>query len=211
MLPFMLYDQQGNRKYLTKSERQAFIDAARRAAPEVETFCLTLAFTGARISEVLALVPLRIDTSANAIIIESLKKRKRGIYRAVPVPLDLLIRLDEVHAVVERRSNPNFNQLRIWNWSRTTAWNRVRIIMRAAGIVEGPAMPKALRHAFGVGGTQAGVPLNLIQRWLGHADIQTTAIYTDVMGDEERILAERMWSHVERRRDSRLFDGLRSV
>jgi integrase len=37
------------------------MDAARRAAPEIETFCLTLAYTGARISEVLALVPLRID------------------------------------------------------------------------------------------------------------------------------------------------------
>jgi integrase len=52
----MLYDQQGNRKYLTKSERDAFIDAARRTSPEIETFCLTLVYTGARISEVLALV-----------------------------------------------------------------------------------------------------------------------------------------------------------
>src|SRR5882762_5739174 len=86
------------------------------------------------------------------------------------------------------------NSTRIWPWSRTTAWNRVKALMHIAGIVEGPAMPKALRHAFGVGGTQAGVPLNLIQRWLGHADIETTAIYTDVMGDEERFLADRMWS-----------------
>src|ERR1700686_3099781 len=77
---FMLYDQQGNRKYLTRAERQCFMDRASRAAPEIETFCLTLAYTGARISEVLALVPLRIDSSTNTIVIESLKKRKRGIY-----------------------------------------------------------------------------------------------------------------------------------
>jgi len=189
----MLYDQQGNRKYLTRSERQAFMDAARRAPAPVETFCLTLAYTGARISEVLALNPLRIDTSANAVIIESLKKRKRGVYRAVPVPAELLLRLNEVHAIENLRCNPELNQSRIWVWSRTTAWNRVKTVMRAGGIVEGPAMPKALRHAFGVGGTQTGVPLNIIQRWLGHADIQTTAIYTDVMGDEERVLADRMW------------------
>jgi integrase/recombinase XerD len=189
----MLYDQQGNRKYLTKSERLAFMEAAKRSAPEIETFCLTLAYTGARISEVLALVPLRVDTSANAIIIECLKKRKRGIYRAVPVPAELLLRLQAVHGIDELRSNSEFNQLRIWRWSRTTAWNRVRTVMRTAGIVDGPAMPKALRHAFGVGGTQVGVPLNLIQRWLGHADIQTTAIYTNVMGEEERRLADRMW------------------
>ncbi len=190
----MLYDNAGNRKYLTKSERQAFIDAAKRAAPEIETFCLTLAYTGARISEVLALVPVRVDTSANAIVIESLKKRKRGIYRAVPVPSHLLTRLDEVHGIICGRSNPDINHLRIWNWSRTTAWNRIKTIMHAAGIVEGPAMPKSLRHAFGVAGTQTGVPLNIIQRWLGHADIQTTAIYTNVMGSEERVLAERMWA-----------------
>jgi integrase/recombinase XerD len=89
--------------------------------------------------------------------------------------------------------NTELNQMRIWIWSRTTAWNQIKTIMRAAGIVEGPAMPKALRYAFGVGGTQTGVPLNIIQRWLGHADIQTTAIYTDAMGDEERYLADRMW------------------
>ena len=193
-LSFMLYDQQGNRKYLTKTERQAFIDAARRAAPEIETFCLTLAYTGARISEVLALVPMRVDTSAHAIVIECLKKRRRGVFRAVPVPLDLLRRLNEVHDINDLRCVPETGSQRIWPWSRTSAWTRVKTIMHAAGIVEGPAMPKALRHAFGVGGTQVGVPLNLIQRWLGHADIQTTAIYTDVMGDEERGLAERMWA-----------------
>ena len=55
------------------------------------------------------------------------------------------------------------------------------------------AILKALRHAFDVGETQAAVPLNMIQRWLGHPDIQTTAIYTEVMGDEERVLADRMW------------------
>lgn len=189
----MLYDQQGNRKYLTKAERQAFIDAAKRSTPEIETFCLTLAYTGARISEVLALVPLRIDSSTNAIIIECLKKRKRGVYRAVPVPSELLARMNQVHQIDDRRSDPQLNLQRLWEWGRTTAWHRVRTVMRAAGIVAGPVMPKALRHAFGVGGTQAGVPLNVIQRWLGHADIQTTAIYTNVMGDEERALAERMW------------------
>ena len=38
------------------------------------------------------------------------------------------------------------------------------------------------------------MPLNLLQRWLGHADIATTAIYADAMGPEERAIAARMWS-----------------
>lgn len=189
----MLYDQLGNRKYLTKAERQTFIDAAKRAAPEIETFCLTLVYTGARISEVLALVPQRIDHGSNAIVIECMKKRRQGIYRSVPVPTSHIERMDVVHDLAKYQSDAEGGRRRIWNWSRTTAWNRVKTVMCAAGISSEHAMPKALRHSFGVGGTQAGVPLNLIQRWLGHADIQTTAIYTNVMGEEERYLANRMW------------------
>ena len=55
------------------------------------------------------------------------------------------------------------------------------------------ASPKGLRHGFGVQAVRSGVPLNLLQRWLGHADIATTAIYADVMGAEEREIAARMW------------------
>jgi site-specific recombinase XerD len=103
-------------------------------------------------------------------------------------------RLDVVHRITDGQRNKATEQAPLWRWSRTTAWTHVKTIMRAARIAEERAMPKALRHAFGVGGTQAGIPLYLIQRWLGHADIQTTAIYTNVMGDEERALADRMWS-----------------
>jgi site-specific recombinase XerD len=190
---FMLYDQLGNRKYLTKTERQAFIEAAQRAAPEIETFCLTLAYTGARISEVLALVPQRIDQASGAIVIECLKKRRHGIFRSIPVPATYIARMEAVHHFSRCQVCLASPRTRIWNWSRTTGWNRVKVVMHAAGISPERSMPKALRHAFGVGGTQAGVPLNIIQRWLGHADIQTTAIYTNVMGAEERCLANRMW------------------
>jgi site-specific recombinase XerD len=31
-----------------------------------------------------------------------------------------------------------------------------------------------------------GHPLNLLQRWLGHAQLATTAIYADAVGEEER-------------------------
>jgi integrase/recombinase XerD len=41
---------------------------------------------------------------------------------------------------------------------------------------------------------QAGVPLNLTQRWLGHARISTTALYAIASGPEEHAFAERFWS-----------------
>lgn len=65
--------------------------------------------------------------------------------------------------------------------------------MAAAGITGLHASPKGLRHGFGVHAVRAAVPLNLLQRWLGHADIATTAIYADAMGAEEREIAAQMW------------------
>jgi len=56
----------------------------------VGAFSLTLALTGVRISEVLALTPERINTSNEVIIFETLKQCERGIFRAVPIPRQLL-------------------------------------------------------------------------------------------------------------------------
>lgn len=41
----------GNRKYLTARERLAFVYAASKRSDEEASFCLTLAFTDARIGE----------------------------------------------------------------------------------------------------------------------------------------------------------------
>jgi hypothetical protein len=54
-----LFDQRGNRKYLVARERLSFVYAASKEPEAISTFCLTLAFTGARISEVLALTARR--------------------------------------------------------------------------------------------------------------------------------------------------------
>lgn len=54
-------------------------------------------------------------------------------------------------------------------------------------------MPKGLRYGFGVQAIRLGVPLNLLQRWLGHADIATTSIYANLLGPEESEIASRMW------------------
>lgn len=56
------------------------------------------------------------------------------------------------------------------------------------------ASPKELRHGVGVVAVQNGIPLNLVQRWLGHAQLSTTAIYAEGVGSEERAIAARMWA-----------------
>jgi integrase/recombinase XerD len=60
--------------------------------------------------------------------------------------------------------------------------------------INGPmAMPNGLRHAYGIRAAGENVPPRLIQRWLGHSDPDTTAIYINAVGKEERRFAERLW------------------
>ncbi|MGB8983440.1 MAG: tyrosine-type recombinase/integrase [Anaerolineales bacterium] len=77
--------------------------------------------------------------------------------------------------------------------SRVTAWRVVKGAMLEAGVVGRPACPRGLRHGVGVGALQAGVPLNFVQLWLGHAHISTTAIYADASRPEEIASAEKFW------------------
>jgi integrase/recombinase XerD len=183
-----LYDSTGRRKYLTPTERQEFLRAAEKAPCEVRTFCETLAHTGCRISEALALTATRVDMDAGRVVLESLKKRRRGIFRAVPVPPGFLQTLDAIHDLDATGDE------RLWDWSRTTAWRRVREVMEAADIRGLCATPKGVRHGFGIKAVTSKIHLNMVQKWLGHAQLATTAIYTDAIGPEEQKIAERMWA-----------------
>lgn len=78
--------------------------------------------------------------------------------------------------------------------SRVRVWQIVKRVMIEAGIPDGPhRSPKGLRHAFGVHAVVQGVPLHMLQRWLGHAQLSTTALYAEAVGKEEQHIAARMW------------------
>jgi len=192
-----LYDNRGQRKYLTSAERREFLQAAQDAPEKVRTFCATLVHTGCRISEALALTADRVDFGDGVLVFECLKKRRRGVYRAVPVPPDLLDHLDLVHDLKSSRLRQGRGcGVPLWDWSRATAWRRVREIMEAAGIAGIHATPKGLRHAFGIKATTSKIPLHMTKKWLGHTKLETTAIYADAVGPEEKQIAERMWSEL---------------
>jgi integrase/recombinase XerD len=185
-----LHTVDGARKYLTTGERDAFLRAAEQADRQVRTLCMTLAFAGCRLSEALALTVDRVDLVAGLLVLESLKKRRSGIYRAVPVPPALLGALDLVHGIRELQGRRGKGRgVRLWPWSRMTGWRAVHAVMVAGGL-DGPhASPKGLRHGFGVAAVSAGIPLNLVQKWLRHAQLTTTAIYANAVGEEEQSIA----------------------
>jgi len=51
----------------------------------------TRIWSGCRISEALALTPRRIDLATSAIVFETLKKRRAGVYRTDPGRLGIML------------------------------------------------------------------------------------------------------------------------
>jgi integrase/recombinase XerD len=204
-MPWAMTDCNGQRKYLSISEVNAFLHAAQSFDTLIYSFCWFLAATGCRISEALSIGGQNIDFENRMVIIKCLKKREKTIFRHVPLPEDL------AESLQLWRDRGNLGEERFWPFVRMTGYRRICEVMQKAGI-EGPhASPKGLRHAFGVKAIQSGVPLNLVQRWLGHADMKTTAIYANAMGPEERELAERMWQHSEPRAEPKYVPVTRQV
>ena len=82
-------------------------------------FAVMLHITGCRVSEALALTPERVDLAGRAVVLETLKKRRQGVFRAVPVPPGLLDQLDLVHGLREaQRRGKGHSDRPLWPWSR---------------------------------------------------------------------------------------------
>ena len=189
-----LYTPDGARKYLTAAERDGFLAVAEQGERTIRTLCMTLAYSGCRLSEALALTVDRVDLGGGTVVFESLKKRRDGIYRAVPVPPVLIEALVMAHGVRELQAGRSRGRgVRLWPWSRMTGWRVVHGVMEAAGL-DGPhASPKGLRRLRGGRGhrrhpAQPGPEM----AWARPA--LTTAIYADAIGAVEQNIASRMWS-----------------
>ena len=113
-----LVDEHG-RKYLTADERRRFIAAAAHVKkPTNQTFVLTIAHTGARVSEVLALRALDANLDAGAVRVHTLKRRVEH-WREVPIPPELARDLEMVHRL--REASPRRVKDPLWKLSRATA------------------------------------------------------------------------------------------
>ena len=187
-----LFDGQGNRKYLTPEEREAYFKAIPKALDrDKRTFALLLYYTGCRISEALAVTHGRIDYAKKGVVFKTLKRRKT-IFRFVPLPEHFLTKLDDVHQVedVQKRQLGK----KIWPFSRTTAWRAITDVMEKGEIVGIQATPKGLRHSFVIHHQQLNTPDHIIQRWLGWASRDMMEVYGRAVGKEERNFAEKLWN-----------------
>lgn len=188
-----LFDTAGNRKYITPEERERFYASTGDVSKDWRMFGLMLYYTGCRPTEALNLKVKDIDFSSGAVTINTLKQRRDGVYRQIPLPDSYLTGLDNSFDLrtLQKRSKPRNSY--IWGWSRRQGYNVIKRIMDIAKIEGIQASPKGLRHGFAIACLDKGLPLNMVQKWMGHSSIETTAIYANATGKEERSLLAKLW------------------
>ncbi|QTN36237.1 tyrosine-type recombinase/integrase [Cognatishimia activa] len=184
-----LYNDKSERLYINADERERFLEALNSESDDIRAFCLTLFYTGCRLSEARELRFSSIQPKARLISFRSLKKRNQHHIREIPVPQELIEALDKL---------PRHLGQPIWTVdgqkvSRVSAYRWVKRVMVKADIHGPQATAKGLRHGYGIHAVRSGVQLNMLQKWMGHASISTTAIYANAVGREELEIADRMW------------------
>lgn len=150
----------------------------------------TLHETGLRISEALALTPESIDGTLKTITVRTLKRK--GHIRHVPITGDLLSEL-----LTHCADNGVGPASRLFRMSRQRAAQIVAQAGRLAGLDMHRCHPHIFRHSFGVRAAVAGVPVPVIQVWLGHANVTTTQVYMQVTAADTRDHYDRMMAGAE--------------
>ena len=198
-----LFDQDGNRLYLTAEERKRFLEAAKEEEPENRMFCYLVHFTGCRPTEALELTAERVLIKEQEIVFRTIKKRKldnygnlkKPKYRHIPVPENLIDSLDFAFRIRQRQKKVSDARKPLWEMSRPTAWRLVKRVMDRGGVSGKQATTKGLRHGFGIA-MLAGdrpMPLNILRDLMGHAESKTTEIYLQAVGKEKRKLVMQAW------------------
>ena len=174
-------------EYLEKAEVDALIAAAPN--PQAKLLILEQWRAGLRISEALGLQTsdLRLDTDLPTLRVRS-ASAKGGKERIVPVHPELQA------ALIAATTYGNVDKGRLIDVSRTTAWRWVQQAaeraMDAGQIDPGRHVAThTLRHSYARHLLLSGIPLNYLQRWLGHANIKTTLIYLELVPDPAGSLA----------------------
>jgi integrase len=76
-----------------------------------------LAWTGARVSEVLALTRISFQVESGIVAVHTLKQR-RHVVREVPIPPELMQALDRRFKMSAVSGSPDKAMARLWPWSR---------------------------------------------------------------------------------------------
>lgn len=137
--------------------------------------------TGLRISELTNLPLQALNTDAGWV----LALGKGGKQRIIPLGEVAIAKIHKYLTEGRTRLSRNRVSDRVFlnrsgrGLSRQGCWKLLRKYVRLAGITR-PVSPHILRHSFATHLLERGADLRAVQAMLGHADLSTTEIYTEV-------------------------------
>lgn len=138
--------------------------------------------TGMRVSELLGLSLEQLDLREAFVRVWGKRARERVIPLTEQTVYWLQRYLGEARPQLVRPKKPTrmlFLNDRGGALSRVAFWGKIKTYAEQAGITKSIS-PHTLRHSFAVHLLNGGADLRTVQELLGHADIATTQIYTQV-------------------------------
>jgi len=151
---------------------------------------LFLRYTGARISEVAGIDDQAdVDYRTGDVTMAVLKRHnphKKKMRKMVPVPLQAVKKLSRYLAQFPEMKGKAFSV------DRSNFFVIFKKLALECRFSKTLAHPHVLRHTRAMEMVRAGVPLTIVKKILGHANLNTTAVYLQFSGQEAKsILKDR--------------------
>ena len=147
-----------------------------------KTMIETLYSCGLRISELtnLELLNLNLRQGVIRVIGKGQKERLVPMGDQLIGLLELYISSSRKNLLDKRHSDFLFLSTRGQRMTRQSFWHRIKHYCLASGFEPDKISPHVLRHAFATHLLNNGADLRVVQLLLGHSDLNTTQIYTEV-------------------------------
>lgn len=173
-MPKLRKEPVGRIRQITPEEEDTMLGLFRQLGQDdVADAVSVLIDTGMRCGELWNVRADDVDLKGNVLLIYGVegKGTKNGTYRSVYMT-------NRVAEIMKRRSNKPkpFDHNNTW---LRHPWDRVRSIMGLSD--DKDFSPHVCRHTCASRLVRKGVPLPVVQKWLGHKNIQTTMKYSHLM------------------------------
>ena len=147
-----------------------------------KTMIETLYSCGLRISELTNLELLNLNLRQGVIRVIGKGQKERFVTMGDQLIglLELYISSSRKNLLNKRNSDFLFLSTRGQRMTRQSFWHRIKHYCLASGFEPEKISPHVLRHAFATHLLNNGADLRVVQLLLGHSDLNTTQIYTEV-------------------------------
>ncbi|HOB35455.1 MAG: site-specific tyrosine recombinase XerD [Firmicutes bacterium] len=148
--------------------------------------------TGIRVSELVALdLPdVNLEMGFLRCVGKGSKERIIPVGKTAVESVDNYLRRGRVKLVRDSQESAVFVNVHGRRLTRQGFWKILKKYVRQAGI-DGEITPHTLRHSFATHLLENGADLRAVQEMLGHSDISTTQIYTQVTANRLRDVYQR--------------------